>query len=364
MEPLALKYRPSTFSEMIGHRVNAVVLEKMVESDQVPQGLLFSGPSGTGKTTAARVLAGHLDAGDVLEVDAASHGGVADVRALVDTLRYAGSGAHRVVILDEAHSLSRDAFNSLLKILEEPPTGTIFVFVTTEPEKIPDTVLTRLMEFEFRRVPTPDILDRLVYVLRREDIDAEADLLQYIAERADGNVRSALMMLDQVRRAGVSQVTEYIDLLGVHDPAPALIAALMTNDPAHYFGVLDGQLAAGDAPNQIAADLTRCLRDLLVLRAGGSITASGIGLESRRDLALRLESERILWACRTLWDLKTRVKNSTDQRADLELAVVLIAEAFQRGKQEASMPVQPVPTPAQVPSTPRKLTLAEMQRTR
>lgn len=368
---LALKYRPQTFSDMIGQRLNAVVLQQMVDTKSVPSGILFSGPSGVGKTTAARILANELGASDTIEIDAASNGGVAEVRKLIDSLRYSTGGEYRVVILDEAQSITRQGFEAFLKVIEEPPAGTIFVLVTTEPFSIPNTIISRLMEFQFRAVTASDVLERLVVVSQKESISITPELLHYLAQKSDGNVRTGLTILDQARRAGITTVAEFVELSGEHDPAPALLAALSTGDPANFFAVLDQQLATVGDPAQISADLTACIRDLMIIRAGGVLSVTGASYESRRELALRLEQERLLAAIRVLWELKTRIRRTEDPRGNLELALILISEAFSRGKNLPSASAsQPAPAPhvqapAEVNSVPpKKLSLADLQRSR
>ena len=353
---------------MIGQKLNAIVLQQMVETESVPSGLLFSGPSGTGKTTAARVLASSLEASDTIEIDAASNGGVAEVRKLIEVLRYSTGGSYRVVILDEAHSITREGFNALLKTLEEPTPGTIFVLVTTEPHKIPGTVMSRLLEFQFRSIPASEILDRLIVVVQKEGIPVEPALLHYLAQRSDGNLRSALQSLDKAHRAGVSTVAQYVELSGQHDPAPALLSGLMTGDPATFFAILDEQLTSIGNPSEIAAELVSCIRDLFILRSGGTLSVTGASYESRHELALRLEPERLLAAIRILWELKTRVRGTEDPRGNLELALILVSEAFTRGKDSSlatpapSASVVKKPVPEEAPA--RKLTLSELQQMR
>lgn len=374
-EPLHLKYRPAQFSEMVGQRLTAVVLDKMVANGKVPSGLLFTGPSGTGKTTAARILA-HTLSPDVdptlavIEIDAASNGGVADVRSLTESLRYSNGSQWRVVILDEAHSMSRDAFNALLKTLEEPPTGTIFVLVTTEPHKIPETVSSRLMEFEFRRVAPADIFDRLVAVSTAEGLTVGVDVLQRIAYDADGSVRSALMSLEKADLADLLTIEDYLAATSTRDVSARVLLSLAHGNQAVAFQITDAALAVVGHPAVLGEQVTRCLRDVLVIRSGGAVTASGKALEDRHTLVSLLEVERIFAAIRIVWDLKTKVRASEDPRGSLDLALALIGEVFTRGRVAATQtaPVAVVAQPSPVESVPaaapaaepRKITLAEM----
>lgn len=348
---LALKYRPSTFDDITGQRLTAIVLKRMVETGQVPNGLLLLGPSGTGKTTAARIIASALDA-DAIEIDGASRGGVAEVRALIDSLRYGHAGEHRVVIVDEAQSITREGFNAFLKTLEEPPSGTIFVFCTTEPEKIPGTVLTRLIEFEFRRVSPADIVDRLLFVAEQEGITLPEDLIADIAQRSDGSVRSALMLLEQAHHASISTVEEFRELLGVYDSGPRLIAAIVLGDRAKAFKVLDAEIQTVGHPSVVVSQIVRVLRDIMVIHGGGELELTGQALAIRQTLAARADPDRVYAAARVMWDLTTKIRFSEDPRGNLELAVMLMLDSYTAGSDRS--PVTPEP--------PRKLSLAEIQR--
>jgi len=358
-EPLALKYRPTSFDDVVGQRFTAAILRRMVETDQVPFGLLFSGPSGVGKTTAARILASSLEAGDVIEVDAASNGGVAEIRKLLDTVRYSLGSAYRVVILDEAQSITRQGFEVLLKTLEEPPQNTIFVLCSTEPHKIPGTITSRLMEFEFRALSAGDVASRLASIAVREQIRVERDLVLHLANRADGNLRTAVQHLDMVARAGIETLAEYVEARGEGDPGPRLLAALMTNDHARIFEIAEEQLSKVASPAQLTASLIETMRDLFIIKAGGSLP-DGQGFEVRKQLAARIDQDKLMVSMRVLWEVRTKVRASEDPRGTLDIALVLIAEAISRGNPARVAPAvhseQP-PKPA-----PRKLTLAEMQR--
>lgn len=333
-ETLALKYRPRSFQDMVGQDLVATVLERMVTNHKVPTGLLFSGIHGTGKTSAARILSNELNplgATDAIELDAASNGGVADMRALIDSLRYGSSGM-RVVILDEAHSLTREAFNTLLKTLEEPPADTIFVLVTTEPQKLPDTVLSRLVGFEFTKISPEDIAQRLVAIRESEattgDLFYEDELLWYIASKVDGSMRDAIMALDQCMRAGISTLEEYRRLAREEDIGPRFVANIATGDPSKYFGVLEQTLLSNGNPAVIYDALVNTIRDLMVLKAGGTLSLVGVPLEHRKALAAGFDAEQLIGAVKILWELKTRLRFHETNPSNISLALVLLAEVL------------------------------------
>lgn len=347
-EQLTLKYRPQTFSAMVGQKLNSIVLAQMVKNDSVPTALLFSGPRGTGKTSAARILAMELNPDhreeiqndtslDVMEIDSASHGSVADMRALKQQLQFTVGAGRRVVILDEAHSITREGFNALLKTLEEPPANVIFVLVTTEPHKIPDTIISRSTEFEFRRVAPVDILSRLIHVYTEEGFHVSMELATKIAEVADGSVRDAIKNLDFVHRAGVTTVEEYVELTGLKDVGPLLFAALLTNDHAKIFSVLDRLMLETGDPRTISNALNDLITDLFILKSDGHVNASGQALEYRVKLAKKVSSESLFAAVQVLWDLKTKIRWTEDQRTSLAMCLVLVAAKLFDSKASVSV---------------------------
>lgn len=375
-EQLALRYRPRTFADMIGQSLTALSLQKMVEKDAVPHALLFSGPSGTGKTSSARILAAAMNpeqadaiaAGssiDVVEIDSASNGGVADVRRMMETLRFAASpNSRRVVIYDECHTITREGWNALLKPTEED-TGTTFIFVTTEPEKVHETVLSRLREFEFYRVAPYEIGQRLAQIVKAENIAIDGALLGHLAETANGNVRGAIMSLDQVWQTDISSLEQYVELRGETDKSPALMQAMMSGNFSSITAELEAQISSSANPYRVTNNLVQLLSDILVYRSGGKTEHVGAALQARKELAYMVDQNRVVAAMKIIWDLKTRVKASSNPASDVRLAVTLIGDLMSQGRQQpappATRPTEVAP-PVETTTEPRKLTLSDLRK--
>src|SRR5205807_5648701 len=285
---LARKYRPWTFDDLIGQDAMVRTLSNAFETGRIPQAWILTGVRGVGKTTTARILARALNyelpggpSGptvnmpklgvhcqaimesrhvDVLEMDAASHNGVDDVRQINEAVRYAPVMArHKVYILDEVHMLSGAAFNALLKTLEEPPPHAKFVFATTEIRKVPVTVLSRCQRFDLRRIEAGVLVTHLSGIAGREGIAAEPEALALIARAAEGSVRDALSLLDQAiaHAAGSVRAEDVRQMLGLADRSRIidLFDALMKGDIAGALEELRAQYDAGADPAVVLTDL-------------------------------------------------------------------------------------------------------------
>src|SRR6185436_20057876 len=233
----ARKYRPDTFDTVVGQHSITQTLKNAIRNNHLAQAFLFCGPRGVGKTTTARILAKTINCQNVsenieacnkcdscvsfnngqslniYELDAASNNSVDDIRALVEQVRYAPQGGrYKVYIIDEVHMLSASAFNAFLKTLEEPPSYAIFILATTEKHKIIPTILSRCQIFDFNRIKTDDITSHLEWIAEKENISAEPDALHIIAQKADGALRDALSIFDQVVSFGGNKIT-YKDII-------------------------------------------------------------------------------------------------------------------------------------------------------
>src|SRR5438309_5546369 len=316
MIALARKYRPKQFSDLIVQDHVAAALRGAVVGGRVAHGYLFAGPRGVGKTTAARILAMALNcerrqssgvAGepcgecdsctriwtgaanlDVVELDAASNRGVDDARDLRERAMYAASaeGRHKVYIVDEAHMLTREAWNALLKILEEPPSGVVFVFATTEPQKIALSaapILSRLQRFDFRRIGPHAIVERLRHVVAAEGLAVEDHALHLIAKSADGGMRDALSMLDQVLSFGEGPVTagRVREVLGLisDELYGELLRVVAEQDVTGVFPLVDRLVEAGADLGEFVSGAGETLRAVLAVGVGGEAEGLTEGLQ-------------------------------------------------------------------------------------
>lgn len=350
--PLTLKYRPRRFADITGQAAAHLVLQQMVRTDSVRPALLFHGSRGTGKTSCARILAAALNcekddpavrpcggcatceavtagqSADVTEVDAASSGNVDDVRELRQSLQFAPQSRYRVLVLDEAHELTAKGFQTLLKTLEEPPPQTVFVLATTELMRIPDTIASRCLALEFRKLTVPQIATRLRQVADAEGLEASDELLAAIASRADGAARDAVGLLDQARLVHVETPQQLAALLGEADHGAKILAAL-TPDPA---GTVDYQaafaaaheaLGAAPRPAAVVSAVVEALRSLLV--AQGGVAGSDPALVA---LAEAISPARAVAGMRAVWDYYVRVQPASDPYAAMDLLIVRLGEAL------------------------------------
>jgi DNA polymerase-3 subunit gamma/tau len=292
---LARKWRPQTFDDIVGQEVATRSLTNAMQSRRIAHAYLFTGARGVGKTTAARILAKALNCErgptpapcnecplceevtngrsvDVLEIDGASNTGVDDVRDLRDKVKYLPARArYKVLIIDEVHMLSQSAFNALLKTLEEPPAHVVFVFATTEPHKIPATVLSRVQRYDFRRIAHAKILERLQTIAQAEGLAAAPGALSIIAREAEGSMRDALSLLDQAwssSAGGDLSEAAVSEALGVVDTRTlfGVAKALLSRDGAACLKHVDTVFHRGHDMRQFAAALLQLLRDVAVSR--------------------------------------------------------------------------------------------------
>jgi DNA polymerase-3 subunit gamma/tau len=361
------RYRPESFAEVIGQEHVTDPLQQALRNNRVNHAYLFSGPRGCGKTTSARILARCLNCEkgptptpcgecqscqdlarngpgsiDVIEIDAASHGGVDDARDLREKAFFGpASSRYKIYIIDEAHMVSPQGFNALLKVVEEPPEHLKFIFATTEPEKVIGTIRSRTHHYPFRLVPPGTLRDYLGEVCRREDIPVEDGVLPLVVRAGGGSVRDSMSVMDQLLAgAGPDGVTYAMatSLLGYTDGSllDSVVEAFATGDGAAAFDVVDRVIEGGNDPRRFVADLLERLRDLVILAAVPDAAEKGL-IDAPADVLERMQAQAGVFGAAELSraaDLVneglTEMRGAHSPRLQLELicARVLLPAAY------------------------------------
>ena len=356
---IARKFRPQTFAELVGQQHVVRTLENAIRTGRVAHAYIFSGARGVGKTTTARILAKALNcvkgpttepcnqcpscieitAGnslDVIEIDAASNRGIDQVRELREMVRYAPAGAkHKVVILDEAHMLTTEASNALLKTLEEPPDKVIFVMATTEPERLVDTIRSRAQHFHFRALSFTEIVSALESIVQQEGFSAESAALAVIARAADGSLRDALSLLEQVLAYCGDRVTEgqVRELFGVvaSGVLGELTAAIETRSATRALALVHQLLAEGQNLQQFCRESIGHFRNLLVARVCGAdsdlIAAAPEERPRLARAAAQFSEEDLTRFFQILLQTEDDVRRKPDPRLHLEMGLLRLVQA-------------------------------------
>ena len=358
-QALYRKYRSQTFGEMVGQKVISTTLRQAVESGKISHAYLFSGPRGTGKTSAAKIFAkamncpnqvdgepcNHCDIcrditngslEDVIEIDAASNNGVDEIREIRDKSTYAPSRAtYKVYIIDEVHMLSTGAFNALLKTLEEPTENVVFILATTELHKIPATILSRVQRFEFKSIKQGAIKEHLASILEKEGLTFDDEALTIIARRAEGGMRDALSILDQalslspdnhVSQVVAEEITGSIGLTALD----SFVANVRNQETTQALSNLETLFDNGKSMSRFATDLLEYFRDLLIVKAGGENSHHSPLFEEN----LSLEQNRLFQLIDLVTSALPEIKTGTHPKIYAEMLTIKLSETHIQVLQE------------------------------
>jgi DNA polymerase-3 subunit gamma/tau len=363
-EPLHHKYRPQTFAHLVGQEAIATTLTNAIESQRIAPAYLFTGPRGTGKTSSARILAKSLNCLanstptaapcgvcevckgitngstlDVIEIDAASNTGVDNIRELIERSQFAPVQCrYKVYVIDECHMLSTAAFNALLKTLEEPPDRVVFVLATTDPQRVLPTIISRCQRFDFRRIPLDSMIKHLKYIAQQEAINIADDAVFMVAQIAQGGLRDAESLLDQLSLlSGEITVEKVWDLVGAVPERDliSLLEAIDSGDTAIILDCIRNLLNRGREPLIVLQNLAGFYRDLLIAKTASTrsdlVALTQPTWEQLCQFSHRWDSTIILAGQKHLRESEVQIKNSTQPRLWLEIILLgLLPSALQK----------------------------------
>jgi len=349
----ARKYRPQNFDDVLGQNHVTQTLKNAIQQKRLAHAYLFVGPRGTGKTSTARILAKSLNcihgptinpcgvcdsckeisqglSLDVLEIDGASNNSVDQIRELRENVRFAPvRGRYKIYIIDEVHMLSPQAFNALLKTLEEPPAHVIFVFATTEPHKVLPTILSRCQRFDLRRIPAQIIAKHLSYIAKKEEVILTQEAAEAIAVAAEGGLRDAESMLDQLvafcgNAIRESEVLEVFGLTSEHVVAD-LTRSILNQKAAEALSIVHQQAEAGKDLSKLLSDLLGFFRNLLVYKIDPPSLHEEIGDQARSaldELAPAIDAQRLLRLIEKISEVESTIKWASNKKLHLEIALI------------------------------------------